>query len=276
MKPVSLFEQGNYSLAWVRDFYTQAGIWWGPNVQDEEDPDAHVKRAGTVECLCGVGTKRILELGAGSGRTAAAMADLGHTVVAVELNPTDVRYARDLLKVPRKGSLTVLEGDYYDVALDGGFDVVCWWQGFGLGSDADQRRMLRRIACEWLAPGGSALIDVYNPTGPIRHAGSEVRLSPLPGVPGSVEMFERCHFDPVRCRWIDEWQPVANPDKALAQTIRCYTPADLLLLLEGTGLALKRIEVDGQQVDFKINRITTSGPLMEAYLYFVQLVAAGG
>ena len=157
MKTVSLFDRGNYSLAWVRDFYTQAGIWWGPGVQDEEDSGVHVKRAETVERSCGTGPKRILELGAGSGRTAAAMADLGHTVVAVELNSTDIRYAQELLQIPRKGALIVLEGDYYDVALDGCFDVVCWWQGFGLGSDADQRRMLRRIAYEWLAPGGSGV-----------------------------------------------------------------------------------------------------------------------
>jgi len=194
MKPVSLFQQGNYSLDWVKDFYTQAGIWWGPGVQDEEDPNAHKARAETVERLCGPGTKRILELGAGSGRTAAAMADLGHTVVAVELNPTDVQYAQELLNVPRQGSLTILEADFFAVELEGHFDVVCCWQCFGTGSDADQRRLLRRIAHEWLAPGGSALIDVYSPIKPARDAGTEVRLAPLEGVPGSVEIINRCHL----------------------------------------------------------------------------------
>ena len=276
MKPVSLFQQGNYSLDWVKDFYTQAGIWWGPGVQDEEDPNAHKARAETVERLCGPGTKRILELGAGSGRTAAAMADLGHTVVAVELNPTDVQYAQELLNVPRQGSLTILEADFFAVELEGHFDVVCCWQCFGTGSDADQRRLLRRIAHEWLAPGGSALIDVYSPIKPARDAGTEVRLAPLEGVPGSVEIINRCHFDPVHCRWIDEWQPTAEPDKALAQTVRCYTPADLILLLEGTGLRLKRIEVDGQAVDFETNQIKTSGPMMEACPYLTQLIPEGG
>jgi SAM-dependent methyltransferase len=217
-----------------------------------------------------------LELGAGSGRTAAAMADLGHTVVAVELNPTDVQYAQELLKIPRQGSLTILEADFFTVELKGRFDVVCGWQCLGMGSDADQRRLLRRIAHEWLAPGGSALIDVYSPIKPVRDAGTELRLPPLPGVPGSVEMIERCHFDPVHCRWIDEWQPTAEPDEALAQTVRCYTPADLILLLESTGLRLKRIQVDGQDVDFESNRIATSGPLMEAWGYLAQLIPDGG
>ena len=60
----------------------------------------------------------------------------------------------------------------------------------------------------------------------------------------AVEMFERTHFDPLHSRWIDEWVPTAAPQQALAQTIRCYSPPDLLLLLEGTGLQLAALEVD--------------------------------
>jgi len=104
------------------------------------------------------------------------------------------------------------------------------WEGFGLGSDADQRQLLRRIAQHWLAPGGYVVMDVYSPIGPARHAGSEVLLPPLEGVPGSVEMIERCHFDPVHSRWIDEWQPTQEPEKTFAPAIRCYSPADFLLL----------------------------------------------
>ncbi len=271
---MSLFQSGCYSTGWIKDFYTQAGIWWGAEPHD--DPGDHQARAAIVERLHGPGKWRVLDLGTGSGFTAAAMADAGHAVVGVELNPTDIAYAQDLLAVPRPGSLSIVEGDYYTVELDGRFDVVCWWQGFGLGSDADQRRMLRRIAHEWLAPGGCALIDVYNPTWAARRAGKAVQLDALEGVPGSVDMIERSHFDPVYSRWIDEWQPVADPDKALAQTVRCYTPADLLLLLEGTGLALQRVELDGQEVDFSSGRITLSEKLLEAWAYLARLVPAGG
>jgi SAM-dependent methyltransferase len=270
MRPVSLFRSGNYSANWVKDFYTQAGIWWGADPHD--DPGDHAARAAIVARLCGPGRRRVLDLGAGSGYTAAALADAGHAVIGVELNPTDVGYAQELLKLPRQGSLSILEGSYYTIELDGRFDVVCWWEGFGLGSDADQRRMLRRIAHEWLAPGGCALIDVYNPVRAARHAGEEVQLKALEGVPGSVAMIERCHFDPVYSRWIDEWQPIAEPNKALAQTVRCYTPMDLLLLLEGTGLGLKRIEVNGCEVDFSTNQIALSEPLMEAWSYLAQLM----
>jgi SAM-dependent methyltransferase len=218
-----------------------------------------------------------LDLGAGSGRTLAALADCGHSVVGVELNPTDAGYARELFKTPRKGPVTFLEADFYTVELQGPFDIVTCWQAFGIGSDADQRRLLRRIAREWLAPGGSAILDVYHPAGPIRDHGKEWRLDLLPGVPGSVEMIERCHYDPVHARWIDEWQPVANPESALAQTVRCYTPADLMLLLDGTCLRLKYVEMGGEAVDVAANtRIADKGLFTRDYNYIVQLVLDAG
>ncbi len=136
------------------------------------------------------------------------------------------------------GKIEYIQADFYSVELSGIFDVVTCWQVFGIGSDADQRRLLQRIAHEWLASGGCVLLDVYHPLGPMRDAGKEWRLDALEGVPGSVALIELCHFDPVHARWIDEWQPVENPEHTLAQTIRCYTPADLLLLLEGSGLRI--------------------------------------
>ena len=272
MKPVSLFDLGVYSTAWIKDFYTQAGKWWG---SDSQAPGVHKTRSEIVERLCGTGSKMILDLGAGPGATAAALADAGHTVIAVELSPTRANFGRELAKIPRKGSLTVLEDDFYTMELDQHFDVVCCWETFGLGADADQRCLLKRIADKWLALNGCVLMDVYSPVRPTREAGTERRLAPIKGVSGSVEMINRCHFDPLHARWIDEWIPVAEPEKSLAQTIRCYTPPDFLLLLEGTHLAMKHIEVDGQALVVKANAITTSSPLMNAWCYLVQLIPEG-
>ncbi len=149
--------------------------------------------------------------------------------------------------------------------------MVCCWEVFGLGSDADQRRLLGRISREWLAPGGCLLMDVYSPARPCRDAGTQQRLPPLEGVPGSVEMINRCHFDPLHSRWIDEWQPATHPELALAQAIRCYSPPEFLLLLEGSGLRLERIEVDGAPLDFAADQISPSGPLLDAWSYLALL-----
>ena len=266
----SLFNLGVYSSKWIKDFYTQAGVWWGA---DPQALGVHKTRVETVARLCGAGSKKILDLGTGPGATAAALADAGHDVIAVELSPSRANYARDLARIPHKGSLTVLEDDFYSMKLNQSFDVVCCWQTFGLSTDADQRQLLRRIANEWIRPNGSVLMDVYSPIRPAREAGTQRRLPPLDGVPGSVEMINHCHFDPVHSRWIDEWIPVAEPEKALAQTIRCYAPSDFLLLLEGTHLGIKQVEVDGQELDVKANTISISNPLMNAWCYLVQLIS---
>jgi SAM-dependent methyltransferase len=268
MEPISLFNLGVYSSKWIKDFYTQAGVWWGA---DPQALGVHQKRVETVARLCGSGSKKILDLGTGPGATAAALADAGHQVIAVELSPSRANFARDLARIPRKGSLTILEDDFYSMELDQRFDVICCWETFGLGTDADQRHLLRRIANEWLGPNGSVLMDIYSPVRPTLEAGTQRRVPPLDGVPGSVEMINRCHFDPLQSRWIDEWIPVAEPEKALAQTIRCYTPPDLILLLEGTRLVIKCVEVDGQELDVKANTISTFSPLMNAWCYSVQL-----
>jgi len=56
----------------------------------------------------------------------------------------------------------------YDVDIGGPFDAVCYWDGFGIGDDQDQRRLLRRIA-GWLAPDGRAL-DACEPGGAVDEA----------------------------------------------------------------------------------------------------------
>jgi SAM-dependent methyltransferase len=265
-----MLNQKKYSKEWVKDFYTQAGIWWGNDPQAE---GTHAARAAIITRLCGAGKKRILELGTGSGRTAAHLADLGHDVVAVELNPTDAEYARPLLQVKRAGSLEYLQEDFYTVELIGKFDVITCWQVFGIGSDADQHRLLKRIAQEWLAPGGCVLLDVYHPLGPMRDTGKEWNLGALEGEPGSVAMIERCHYYLVHARWIDEWQPMEHPGDTLAQTIHCYTPPDFPLLLEGRGLKIQHLEIEGEVLNVYANQLVTGKDWFKwDYSYLVQLV----
>jgi len=233
----------------------------------------HAKRAAIIECLCGSGKKHILDLDAGSGRSAAYLADMVHEVGAVELNPTDAECARQLLQVERAGELEYHQADFYTVGLRSKFDVITCWQVCGIGSDADQRLLLGRIAQEWLDPGGSVLLDVYHPAGPMRDSGKEWHLDALEGVPGSVAMIERCHFDQVHARWIDEWQPVEHPEHDLAQSIRCYTPADLLFILEGSGLRIQHIEIEGEVQDVYANQLVTGKDWFKRdYSYLVQLV----
>ena len=213
----------------MKDFYSRTGTWWGPAEARVTDRDH--RRVAAVHAHCGREPLRILELGSGYGTTAVALAAAGHTVTAVELTDR-VRFGHDHERV------TVVNEDFYTVRLAEQFDVVCYFNGFGVGSDDDQRRLLRRVAGEWLRPGGTALIDVFNPAGWLAWHDDEEHRLPDPDAGYAYELRERTTFDPVTCTATDTWWPEGRPEEAISQVLRCYSPADLRLLLEGTGLEL--------------------------------------
>jgi protein-L-isoaspartate O-methyltransferase len=79
-------------LDWAKQFYTTRSEWFGPTGIFPE----HQARALDLDRWCGSSSKRVLDLGAGAGGTAAALADRGHTVVAVEFSPVRATFARSL------------------------------------------------------------------------------------------------------------------------------------------------------------------------------------
>jgi SAM-dependent methyltransferase len=267
VKNNSLFEQQQYSLAWVKDFYEQTGIWWGMDPQGDE---IHQQRCEIIGRLIGNSPMHILDLGSGPGATAAAMADLGHDVTGIEFSPMRAKFAKKLVDLPRKGKLQIVEDDFYTAELPHTYELITYWDGFGIGTDKDQRRLLKRISHEWLAPGGKVLMDVFNPVKCAQSAGTTRRLPPLKDVEGSVEMDNTWYFDPVSSRWTDEWKPVHEPEKAMAQTLRCYSPVDFQLLLEGTDLKVGHVEAAGQVV-LSNNQINKIHPLSGEWSYLVLL-----
>ena len=245
-----------------KSFYKKQAEWTDFPLSQPSVGD--VVRVAAIARWAGAGTKRVLELGAGTGQSAAAAADLGHSVIAVELIPQAVACAKQLAQQPRKGSLTVVQGDFYEVELTGQFDVVCYWDGFGVGSDADQRRLLRRIA-NWLAPGGCALIDIFPPWFWFRMAGRNETFEFA-----GRKIARRYGFDPEGCRSIDRWWPADDESQAAIQSTRCYSPADLRLLLEGTGLQITGTEAKAA-MPFPSGLWARPTPLDEAWSYLVKL-----
>lgn len=246
-------------MEWAEQFYTRQGEWTGVYAGDVTERDR--ERVTAIERLAGPGVKRLLELGAGGGQSAAAAADLGHSVTAVELVARSAANAERLASHPRAGPLAVMRGDFYTIALEGPFDAVCYWDGFGVGADADQQRLLRRIA-RWLAPGGCALLDIYTPWYWSRVAGLKMRFG---------QVIRRYDFDPEGCRMLDRWWPDDDASQAVTQSLRCYSPADLSLLLQGTGLALRALEPGGA-MDYERQRYTRRVPLGQAMQYLAALV----
>ncbi|WP_030156491.1 bifunctional 2-polyprenyl-6-hydroxyphenol methylase/3-demethylubiquinol 3-O-methyltransferase UbiG [Glycomyces sp. NRRL B-16210] len=258
-------------MEWAEEFYSRTGGWWVEAESGVGDRDRG--RVAGLHRVCGPEPKRVLELGCGYGNTAAAFAEAGHEVVGVELSS---RAERALAHAERFGPerMRIVHGDFYTAAVEGPFDAVVYWNGFGIGSDADQRRLLRRIAA-WLAPGGTALVDVFNP---LVWAGWDGDLELLKADPERGyhhELRQSTAYDPVTATAVDTWWDTAEPDRRITQRIRCYSPADLRLLLEGTGLALEGLLVGDDPLDPAADHAGNAALLRERHEYLAVLGTDG-
>lgn len=191
----------------------------------------HTSLAARVTAHRG-GPGTLLDLGAGGGQFAAAAALAGHAVTALDLWAGAGEHTRRLA-AQHGAEVRTLTGDFYTADPGGPFDALTYWDGFGVGTDDEQRFLLSRVA-RWLAPGRTAYVDVYTPWYWAHHAG-----------------FTRCTqdytqtygFDAEGCRMLDTYAPPG--EEAMTQSLRCYSPADLRSLLPGTGLRLAEVWAGG-------------------------------
>lgn len=238
-------------MDWVKKFYSTTGHWWGPAGQVITNVER--KRVGTIKRLGGKPGMTILELGASYGETAAACAEEGFNIVGVELSDR-ADYSEVFANKKYKGEYKILKEDFYKVKFDKKFDIVTYWNGFGIGTDDDQRKLFRRISGEWLKDDGFALIDVFNPFCWASWDGDDYNAKPRPEKGYHYEVSQHIVFDPINNRFIDTWWLTNKPEEKFTQDIRCYSVPDLLLLLDHTGLKFDYAEVKGtplEKVDHK-------------------------
>lgn len=255
-----------YRMKWTKDFYSKTGKWWGPAEVDITERD-HI-RFQTIKRLV-PSARNILELGSSYGNTAAVCASEGMNVTGIEISDR-IDFA-DKYKGQHPNNLTFLKEDFYQIKLENKFDAVIYWNGFGIGTDSDQRKLLGRISDEWLLPDGKALIDIANPYVWTRWTGDEEHKDPKPELGYNYSVNQKIDFDPVHNRFIDMWWDSNNLEEVLKQDIRCYSPADLLLLLEKTNLTLEKMEIEGKEFKLDEPLSNSSHPLAKANEYLAVL-----
>ncbi len=104
---------------------------------------------------------RILDVGSGMGRVAAALTSRGHEVVAVERDPELV--AQSLRTYP---DLAVQNADILGAVLEGPFDlVVVVGNVMVFLAEGSERRVLELLGSV-LAPGGRILVGFHLANGP--------------------------------------------------------------------------------------------------------------
>jgi SAM-dependent methyltransferase len=211
------------------DFYDRTAWWLGTTEINERDR----QRASFVDAL-GVCPLRVLELGAGFGGTAAATADLGHHVVALELSSTRIAFARRHAWTKRRGVLEVLQVDFNRVVLNQSFDVVAYWSGFGVGDDLAQLILLRRIH-QWLKVGGLAVIDIFDPIWWARANGTYELKNGICQQLGYDQLSRRLSVT----RW-----PEGRASAAVTEAVRCYTFDEIVEMAANARLAVANTRPD--------------------------------
>ena len=111
----------------------------------------------------------VLELAAGTGRLAVPLAEAGHEVTAVDIDPAMLARLRRRAAAAGNavaGRLTVVEGDLLDLRLEGdrafSLAFIALNSLFLLASRDAQRQAFKAMAGQ-LAPGGLAVADVWLP-----------------------------------------------------------------------------------------------------------------
>ena len=109
----------------------------------------------------------VLELGVGTGRLAIPLAEAGHDVTGVDLDPAMLERARDRVRrTATETRLTLVEADMAGLRLAGagsfGLAFIALNSLLVLPSRATQRAAVQALA-DHLAPGGLAVVDVWIP-----------------------------------------------------------------------------------------------------------------
>ena len=239
-------------MGWIQDFYkSQYSITKGMADTITSYEEATVDKVEAISTV--KGRLKILELGGGLGLFAVAAAKRGHDVTIIELVPTAVEQIHNLALAHNvKDKMTIIEGDFYQVDLPNDFDIVCYWDGFGIGTDDDQKRLLHRID-NWLLPTGAVLVDIYTPWYWAKVSGQDMKIG--------ADSHRQYGFDPKGCRMLDTWW-TTHSDK-VAQSLRCYSPADLNLLLSSTSLSIQSL-TPGGEMDYDKWIFTEKVPLERA------------
>lgn len=145
-------------MTWVEPFYSETGTWWGQAESDISQRD--YARVETVRRLTGRTGGCLLDLGSSYGNTAAAFALTGWDVAGVEISDR-IHFAEQHLQSvagsPSAGSLTFVRGDFTTLGIEEPFDVITYWNGFGIGS----AQTSTNAGCSTGSPAGSSLTAIW-------------------------------------------------------------------------------------------------------------------
>ena len=241
-------------MEWVKEFYEKQNQWMNYSKKPVDDYD--FEKVELVEKCFQKDKLTILELGSGGGQFSIAAAQKGHEVVAIELNKTMHDNSVRLAKENNLENIEFINDDFYNVDFKKYFDAIVYWDGFGIGEDEDQIRLLEKYS-EFLNNNGKFLIDIYTPWFWSYASGQSMEF----------DSFKRIYvYDAYNNRMIDKWFSKNDEDDFVTQSLRCYSPADLNLLIKNSKLRIEEV-VPGSSFNYEENEFISKSSLERAMTY---------
>lgn len=210
---------------WQKKFYEKQFDFI--NDHNYNDSLFYQQEAEAIQEQIGKQYETVLELGAGYGKLANAIAALDKNVTTIELADKIVKYALQ----EAHPNVKAICADFYTIRLNKKFDVVLYIDGFGVGSEQDQVHILKRIY-NWLDINGIALIDIYQPLYWIKVNGIEMQPTSDPTVR------RQYGYNKDTQSMTDTWWSVEDAEDKYTQILACYTPEQIEILCQKAGLQI--------------------------------------
>ncbi|MBE0431658.1 MAG: class I SAM-dependent methyltransferase [Dehalococcoidia bacterium] len=188
---------------------------------------------------------KVLDLACGYGRHSNRLAQLGHSVVGVDITAGFLEIAQK--DAEAKGvNVSYIRRDMREIDFRQEFDrVLLLFTSFGYFEDEDNLRVLENIARS-LRPGGLFCFDTFN-----RDTFLKTSLPYHVAETGQDLMINRISFDSVQGRLYNRRIVIRDGQrKDKPFFVRIYSPTEMVSLLAGVGLSVHRMYTDFESKPF--------------------------
>ena len=216
---------------WFEQWFGEEYLHAYPH-RDDEDAERLVRLLAAYGVV-GAG-ERVLDLGCGPGRHAAALARRGARVVGLDLSLPLLCAAR------RRGAGPLVRGDMRQLPFGtAAFDIVLnLFTSFGYFESDEEHRVVVREAARVLRPGGRFVLDFLN--APAVRAGLVARDERRTG--GTTVVQERRISEDGR--FVIKSIHVCGNSRTFTERVRLYGRADLERMLATSGMAPETVAGD--------------------------------
>ncbi len=199
----------------------------------------------------------ILEIGSGMGFQAMSFSKKGYLVEAVEIVGELCDFAS---KRSEEQGLNVnfINDDFLKHQFDKKYDVIYYLDGFGVGSDSDQKSFIRKMG-ELLSDRGFIYLEVYNPLYWSKTAGVTMQIY------GDIS--REYGYDLNENRMIDSWKNDSTGD-VKTQSLGCYTLNQIEKMCKDNGLKISEI-IPGGKMNYETMELIENATLEDCMSYFV-------